>query len=233
MMPDKSVGNVTTISQGSARRTRKTVSIYDRVEEARERRASVLGSQPANISSAAPARKPRAVNPEPVQVPVQVQAPEPEQIAELPAPEAQTSPLPDTAPARSATRWTIAGLTALLLILTGIALTRIEAEPPVLAPEFNPPIVSLTPQAYGPPLLATVSHGNDQSVKIGDPAMLAGLSAGRSPAVDTAVPAPKAPALMEIVDGPRSPAANPAALVVLPNDLRPPERPDQTPGQQN
>lgn len=221
--------NVTSFSEAAARRGRKSVSFQDKLEEARERRAVALSRQPMSDplpSQAAPGpRIPLREVTTPVAAPATI-----EPVAPPRDEAAARIETPQNEPERQKTtgmglKWMIRGLTVLLLALSGIALSRLPSQTPALPPDFSPPLASLTAQAYGPPLLATISYRNDRPLRTVEGARLADPAPVSVPVVRTAAPAPRGPKLMPTIDTPVPPRAIPATLVVLPNDVRPPERP--------
>ena len=175
-----SAGNVTSITEGAARRARKSVSFYDKMEEARARREEVLSRRPANISSAAPQAPGRTKPAERPLSRVEQSAPDALPI-EAPAEETPAA-VPEAVAAGQTVKWTIRALSLTLVILIGIALFRTEAQPPAVPPEFSPPQVSLTSQAFGPPLLASISHRTDRAVRSVERVTLAAAAPGSAPA---------------------------------------------------
>lgn len=235
-----SAGNVTSFSEAAARRGRKSVSFHDKLEEARERRAQALSRQPIQVAAGAAqaAARPQTVRARPVAID------EPDDAAAFATPELPPAlpnadpSIPPAARAEAASggrrlAWTIRVLALLLVVLTGIAAKDIAALPPLPSPDFAPPQVRLPSQAFGPPLLATVSRGADRSLRSVERRALAGALPPKPPAPGTAAPAPRGPAVMPIIQPPAAPSAEPALLVVLPNDARPPMRPRPAADAQN
>lgn len=224
-------GNVTSIAEGRARRARKTVSFQDKLEEARERRAATLSRQPANNPGPAAPAAPTTlhlVHPRPTSPEAPVG---PETASAEPAGRGATAP-PAVETAEETSRatgltWTIRSLTALLLLLTGLAVHQVSSTPGALAPDFAPPLARLSSQAFGPPLLASVSHRTDRPLRSVDRVALAPATPAPAPVLRTAAPAPRGPAVMPSVVAPALPRAAPAAVVVVPSNLRPPERPSR------
>ena len=218
-------GNVTSFSDAAARRGRKTVSFHDKLEEARERRAVALSRQTSDgerVAMAAPAPlRPARAAPAPIAATEAAEpvAPEPE------PPTLAEDTYPADAPTGQRTKWIIRGLTVVLLVLTGAAIHQLPSEPRALPPDFSPPVVRLSAQAYGPPLLASVSYRIDRPLRAVERLPLPDALPGAAPALRISAPAPRGPQLTPFVAAPAAPSATPAILVVLPNDVRPPERP--------
>ena len=209
--------NVRPVVEGTAEKPRKTVSVYDKMQEARARRAALLNaSEPANLPTAARTHT----------------APEPkaEPIAPTDTVAGTVLVEPETEQAtanRSVTKWTIRGLVVLLVVLVGFAVFTALPQRPGLGPDFAPPLANLYEPALGAPLLVTVAPKSDRIVFPAPvPAVLPDVTAAAVPGPAPAPPQQKGPELADTIAIPVPPSATPAALITLPNDILPPERPD-------
>ncbi|MEQ9037894.1 MAG: hypothetical protein RIE24_06030 [Silicimonas sp.] len=195
---------------------RRTVSVYEKMQEARARRAALMGtSEPANDPSAAPRAEPRPA------APVADLAPK---VGVSPVTPAST-PEPDRTPG-SRLKWIIRGLTGLLVVLVAIAINTAQFARPGPGPRFAPPAVSLMPQNTGAPFLGTVGRWADPQISPPAHTSLADAATGQAPDLSTAPPAAPAPDFVTFVDTPVAPQAQPSGVVTLSDDLRPPARPE-------
>lgn len=203
----------------AAPQPRRTVSVYEKMQEARERRAALLSaSEPANLPTAARLDTTPELKPEPIE------------LRDTVAETVVFGPEPEKAPARrSATKWTIRGLVVLLAALVTIAVFTAKVPSPGPGPVFAPPLASLSDPALGAPLLVVVSPTPDQIVVPAPvPEVLPVVTAAPVPAPAPAPPQQKGPELTDTIAIPAPPSATPAALITLPNDILPPERPEFT-----
>lgn len=229
----------TTRTETSARDPRRGMSVHDKMEEARARRAALLqAGTPANttkaVSRATPrvARRERKASVAPVSTAV-TELP-PASIAEKPAPAVAIAP-PEVSRAAAAPRaaatgrmtaFLSSGLSLLLLGLGVLVYSVIDRPTPVSAPEFAPPRVSLLPTGLGEPLLLSLPGSLEPA---GDAVPRQAVVAPPEPVVER-VPADtlasnRGPRLADSVTPPVQPDARPASIMILKETARPRIRP--------
>lgn len=220
-VPDMSGSRVKHEVPEPAARPRRTVSVYDKMQEARERRAALLNAtEPANLPRQATAALPTSSPNSPEQEP----APTSSRFPEIPP----ASPEVLEVPSRSAgTKWTIRALVILLAVLVGIAVHMASTERIGPGPEITPPVASLSQPAMGQEIPIPAGPGADPAIA----ATTAPLAPPRvilpeHPRAGLGETRPKGPVIADSVDLPVMPAVSASALVVLPNEVLPPERPD-------
>lgn len=199
----------------SADKPRKSVSVYDKLAEARERRAEVLAAtQPANLPTAAyPHRE--ASRPAPTVEPSLREVPE---VPELPKTGKPT--------ATPTSHWLARALTVLLVILVVAAAMHFRTGPEGPGPAFAPPEVSLSDAGTGERLDTVNASRADQVIPMPSAPSLRRSDPGELPTVLTAAPALRGPVVIDTVEVPEIPSARPAGIVTLSNNFRPPHRPD-------
>lgn len=206
-------------------KSRRTVSVYDKMQEARERRAALLSvSDPANLPRAATPARPVS---EPVPSAAEHERPSPP-MPEVPA----TAPEAESRPAHRpgvATKWTIRALVVLLAVLVGIAAHMAGSERIDPGPQIAPPVASLPQPAMGPPMLIQTTRGADPAIaSTTAPPAPPGAVVPELPRAAVGETRPRGPEIADSIDVPIMPAVSASALVVLPNEVLPPERPDFT-----
>ena len=228
-----------TRTETSARDPRRGMSVHDKMEEARARRAALLqAGTPANtpkaVSRATPrvARRERKASVAPAYAAVTELPPAP--IAQNPAPAVAIAP-PEVSQAAAAPRAAASGrMTAflssglsLLLLGLGVLVYSVTDRPtPVSAPDFAPPRVSLLPTGLGEPLLLSLP-GSPQPA--GDAVPRQAVVAPPEPAVERApadtLATNRGPQLADSVTPPVQPEALPASILILTESVRPRIRP--------
>ena len=204
-----------------ATRPRRTVSVYDKMQEARERRAALLSaSEPANLPEQATTAQPTS----------STDAPGPKTEPALPRfpeiPPASPGAIPEHGRG-AGTKWTIRALVILLAVLVGIAVHMSGSDRIGPGPQIPPPVASPSQPAAGQPIPIPAGLGTDPAIAattapLGPPDVML-------PEHPRAVPGetrPKGPVIADSVELPVMPAVSASALVVLPNEVLPPERPD-------
>ena len=207
---------------------RRTLSSYDKMQEARARRAALLESgDPANLPG--PAQPPESEPPlEAIQTePVDTSTP-PEADRSAFAPISPVEDYSEPTKRGSGTRALILGLFTLLIVLVGIAAYNIRTTDPVFGPSFAPPQVELGPIGTGNPLLVATGGWDDSSVSFSINELLASVSSDRLPLTPVTPPLPAGPELFDDVKAPQTPTRFPSGLTAI-TGKRPPGRPASLP----
>ena len=221
-IPDMSGSKLKSHPPVAEEQLRRRVSVYDKMEAARTRRAAVLkASDPANLPTAAP---PRTVLPEPA-----MPKTDPSPLPSL-GPFASFAAHEDTEPAgRTTPKGLFRVLTVLLVALAAAAVFTLETQPPISEPEFGPPLASLANVGAGSPLLVTLENGTDRQIIRGNSTALDPVLTDRLPQFiyqPAVLPAPT-PLAASIVE--TRPRARPADLATGLQFIRPRPRPAATP----
>ena len=214
-VPDMSGRNLKSLQGTDGHAPRRTLSTYDKMQEARARRAALFeAGDPANLPG--PAQSP---DPEPI--PDTSQTEPDETSTPLPAerhaytPVAPLEDYPEPMKRGSGSRKLILSLFILLIVLVGIAVYNIRTAEPVFEPTFAPPQVELGATGTGSPLLVAVGVGKDRSIKSGTHPYLATVSADRLPLSSTTPPLPAGPELFDDVETPQTPTRFPSGLTAI------------------
>ncbi len=175
------------------RELRRTVTVYERMEAARARRAALLGpSNPANL--------PRQARAEPEAPPAPVEpVVQPEET--LPATDRRVVP------------WLVRGLVILLAVLIAIAL--LTASPRVISlpqPDFAPPLPALAAQGLGGPLLVTIPASAPPPGTGAAPAPLRPFREDVAYVLVSRAPLERGPAVFEAIDTLAPPPVRPSGL---------------------
>lgn len=224
-VPDMSGRNLKSLQGTNGHAPRRALSTYDKMQEARARRAALFGEgDPANLPRPAqpcePDVAPELAQPDAVDKKTHTESRRPA-FAPLAPADSETPPPKKGAAIRNL----ILGLTSLLIVLIAIAAYNIRAAEPVFVPSFAPPLVELGASGAGSPLLVSVSAWNDRTVRFGAHLRLDTVSADRLPLSTTTPPLPAGPLLFDDVETPQTPTRFPSGLTAI-SGKRPLSRPD-------
>lgn len=195
---------------GETERQRKGVSVYDKLADARERRAEVLAaSRPANETTPVKSRKAPAV-PEPAK------------------PETTAKSDPDTVKhnGNRGPRQLIWALSLLLigLVVTALVAARTDTSLPV--PAFSLQLGGLlTPEDHSNLSLPLPQAFPFRPISLATAPLLPRTGPDDPPASSPAAPAPRGPSVTDSVQPPQPPQTGPAGILTLTNEIRPQRRP--------